>query len=91
MATGLTFKSPAHCIEYLSVTFTSNFGPIVRQGPHQSAKKSITTSLSPLFFDKSLRFFCKSFKPQSIFFSGRCLAILKVHPVAYVSNKIIWR
>lgn len=79
-------KGRGHCIEYLSAIFTSNFGPIMRQGPHQSAKKSITTSLSPLFFNKSLRFFCKSFKPQSIFFWK--MPSHKVHSVAYGSYKL---
>ena len=86
MATGLMSKGPGHWIEYSSVTLTSNFGPIMRQGPHQSAKKSITTSLSPLFFNKSLRFFCKSLKPQSIF-SWKILCC-NVNPVAYVSYKL---
>lgn len=58
----------------------------MRQGPHQSAKKSITTSLSPLFFNKSFRFFCKSLKPQSIF--SQKMLCCNVHPVAYVSYKL---
>ena len=45
--------------------FTSNLGPITRQGPHQSAKKSITTSLSPLLSSSSLSFFCERTKPVS--------------------------
>lgn len=42
---------------------TTNIGPIRRQGPHQVAVKSTTTSLSPASFRAALNSACRKWKP----------------------------
>lgn len=53
--------------EIFSIFDTSNLGPIILQGPHQSAKKSITTNLTPLLSRSSFSSFCVKQKQNEAF------------------------